>query len=79
MSKRLPYPKFQGPSDTYWRSLREAADSPELHDALEREFPDGAAVPPDGVSRRDFFKYMGASMALAGVAACRRPDEKILP
>src|SRR5688572_26043069 len=41
--------------------------------------PPGAADPPDGVSRRDFFRVMGASMALAGVAACRRPDEKILP
>ena len=80
MSKRLPYPKFEGQTgEKYWRSLREQADSPALLDEIEREFPDGAAVAPDGVSRRDFFKYMGASVALAGVAACRRPDEKILP
>jgi len=80
MSKRLPYPKFEGHTgEKYWRSLREHADSPAFQDEVEREFPDGAAVAPDGVSRRDFFKYMGASMALAGVAACRRPDERILP
>src|SRR5262249_6590555 len=78
MSKRQPYPKFEGPKgEKFWRSLR--ADSPELQEELEREFPDGAAEPPEGVSRRDFFRVMGASFALAGVAACRRPDERILP
>jgi len=31
------------------------------------------------VSRRDFLKLAGASMALAGTAGCRRPVEKIVP
>src|SRR5215831_17755154 len=80
MSKRLPYPKFEAATGAkYWRSLREEAESPEVQEAILREFPDGASQPPEGVSRRDFFKYMGASMALAGVAGCRRPDERILP
>jgi len=80
MSKRLPYPKLEASTgEKYWRSLREEADAPDFQDALLREFPDGASEPPEGVSRRDFFRYMGASMALAGVAACRRPDERILP
>jgi molybdopterin-containing oxidoreductase family iron-sulfur binding subunit len=78
MSKRQPYPKFEGPkAEQFWLSLR--ADSPELQEELEREFPDGASEPPEGVSRRDFFRVMGASFALAGVAACRRPDERIVP
>src|SRR5262245_18973798 len=80
MSKRLPYPKFESRhGDRYWRSLRERDESPEFEEALAREFPPGAAEPPEVVSRRDFFRVMGASMALAGVAACRRPEEKILP
>jgi len=36
----------------------------------------------DAVSRRDFLKLMGASLALAGLGACARPaptQEKILP
>jgi MoCo/4Fe-4S cofactor protein with predicted Tat translocation signal len=78
--KRLPYPKIEDKSgERYWRSLREEGDSPEFQELLAREFPDGIAEPPDGVSRRDFFRTMGASFALAGLAACRRPDEKILP
>jgi molybdopterin-containing oxidoreductase family iron-sulfur binding subunit len=80
MSKRLPYPSLDAARNAvYWRSLRELDQSPDFQEALLREFPDGAAEPPDGVSRRDFFRVMGASMALAGVAGCRRPDEKILP
>lgn len=70
-----------------WRSLEEIADSPDFREHLEKEFPHGAlemhrAVENGGESRRHFLKIMGASMALAGVAAipgCRQPDHKILP
>ncbi len=41
--------------------------------------PSGEAKPPSGPSRREFFKLMGASMALAGLTACRRPVEQIVP
>jgi MoCo/4Fe-4S cofactor protein with predicted Tat translocation signal len=67
-------------SPTYWRSLEEVADTPELHELLAAEFP--AAVPElqDPVARRDFLKLMGASLALAGVSACvKQPTEKIVP
>jgi len=33
----------------------------------------------NNISRRSFLNIMGASMALAGLAGCRRPVEKIIP
>ena len=66
----------------YWRSLEELADTPEFRSWLEREFPAGAAeMEMDGVSRRNFLRLMGASMALAGIglSGCRRPDMHIEP
>src|SRR5262249_17021889 len=56
----------------------ELADSPAFREALEREFPEGASE-LDAPSRRDFLQVMGASIALAGLAGCRRPEEKIMP
>ncbi|HEX9304026.1 MAG TPA: 4Fe-4S dicluster domain-containing protein [Thermoanaerobaculia bacterium] len=39
-----------------------------------------AAGLPEGLDRRELFKFMGASLALAGVTACtRQPTEKIVP
>lgn len=52
----------------YWRSLEEFAG----HAPSES----GIRI---GFSRRDFLRVMGASLALAGVAGCRRPIEKIVP
>ena len=63
----------------YWRSLDQLADTPEFRDFLQREFPEGASELRDSVSRRTFLSLMGASIALAGVAGCRKPVEKILP
>jgi Fe-S-cluster-containing dehydrogenase component len=44
------------------------------------EFPARAAEWPDDLSRRDFIRLAGASLALAGVGACtKQPIEKIVP
>jgi MoCo/4Fe-4S cofactor protein with predicted Tat translocation signal len=78
--KRAPYPIEPDTSGkTYWRSLGELEQSPEVAESLPREFPAGAAEPPEGTSRRNFLTIMGASVALSGLAACRRPAELIVP
>lgn len=64
---------------TYWKSLNELAQNQEYQKFAEREFPENATELTDGVSRRGFLRVMGASIALAGLAACRRPVQKILP
>jgi Fe-S-cluster-containing dehydrogenase component len=44
------------------------------------EFAPGSAEWPDDLSRREFLRLMGASLALAGVGACtKQPIEKIVP
>jgi molybdopterin-containing oxidoreductase family iron-sulfur binding subunit len=63
----------------FWRSpadLQRTADFQEVH---KEEFQPGTSEPPGGASRRQFLQLMGASMALAGLTACRRPVQKILP
>ena len=65
-----------------WRSLRELENDPEFGKHLAREFPRGADVYEDsGISKRDFLKLMGASMAFAGVGltGCRRPEAHLVP
>jgi len=56
---------------TYWRSLDELARTPEFQEAVQREFPgdDWDRLPP--ATRRQFLKVMGASVAMAGLTACR--------
>jgi MoCo/4Fe-4S cofactor protein with predicted Tat translocation signal len=67
-------------SPEFWRSLEELAGSREFQEMMHREFPKGASEWVDSVSRRGFFKLMGASMALAGMTACtRQPYEAIVP
>ena len=63
----------------YWRSLEQLADTPEFRKILEREFPEGAAEMKNPLTRRNFLSLMGASLALAGLSACRKPVEKIIP
>ena len=66
----------------YWRSFNEIADTEEFREFLEQEFPSGAAYldDPGGITRRTFLKIMGASMALAGLAACTATNpDKIVP
>ena len=72
----------QAGKPTMWRSLAELENSPGFEQTLIREFPRGADVYQDsGLSKRDFMKLMGASMALAGVglAGCRRPESYLVP
>lgn len=65
--------------NTYWKSLNELAQNKEYQKFVEREFPENATELNDGISRKGFLRVMGASIALAGFAACRRPVQKILP
>ena len=63
-----------------WRGLEEVAQTAEFQQFVNAEFPASAELVTDGVSRRNFLKLMGASLALAGVNACtKQPTEKIFP
>ncbi len=64
---------------TYWKSLGELARNEEYIKYEGKEFPENASEMTDQVSRRSFLRVMGASIALAGFAACRKPAQKILP
>ena len=79
--KRTPteWPAPDAHDKVYWRSLDQLADTPEFRDFLHREFPEGASELSSPVSRRSFMTLMGASVGLAGLAGCRRPEERILP
>ncbi|WP_426745468.1 TAT-variant-translocated molybdopterin oxidoreductase [Myxococcus faecalis] len=77
--KRFPLPVLDAsPGKHYWRSEDERLQRPEFEEQLAREFPPGASE-LGGVDRRSFLYLMGATTALAGLAGCRRPVEKILP
>ncbi|HXT22333.1 MAG TPA: TAT-variant-translocated molybdopterin oxidoreductase, partial [Thermoanaerobaculia bacterium] len=72
------------PTDkAYWRSVERLLASPavqeELQRELETEFADGALVAPDEMSRRSVLQLLAASFGLAGLTACRRPVEHIVP
>lgn len=71
-----------GTAPNSWRSLEELADTPEFLQKLREEFPSQQDKWIDPVSRRNFLKVMGASLALSGMAGCTgfsKPREKILP
>ena len=73
---------IQAPAGTgkkYWRSLNELADTPEFRQWVHQEFPANATELLDGNSRRTVLKLMAASFGLAGLAACGRPVEHLLP
>ena len=64
----------------YWRSLEELAHTEAFQEFLAREFPRQASEWTDSLSRRNFLKLMGASLALAGLGGCYGPPtEKIVP
>jgi molybdopterin-containing oxidoreductase family iron-sulfur binding subunit len=64
---------------TYWRSLNQLAGTQEFSEWVHREFPANASEMLDANSRRTVLKLMAASFGLAGLSACRRPVEHILP
>jgi molybdopterin-containing oxidoreductase family iron-sulfur binding subunit len=63
----------------YWRSLEELSRSDAFDEFMHQEFPQQAVALDKGVDRRDFMKLMGASVAMAGLAACAPPGETIVP
>jgi MoCo/4Fe-4S cofactor protein with predicted Tat translocation signal len=63
----------------YWRSLEELSRSDAFDEFFQQEFPQQAIPLTKGANRRDFMKLMGASVAMAGLAACRAPQETIVP
>lgn len=66
-------------SPVYWRSLEELEQSPEFREMVRRGMPGQTweSLPP--ATRRNFLKVMGASIAMAGFAGCRWPQERIVP
>ncbi|MFP3940320.1 MAG: hypothetical protein ACLF0P_08435, partial [Thermoanaerobaculia bacterium] len=63
-------------SEALWS---EGGERTEVRGGDPAEFPAGADLPPDGFSRRTMLGLMGASFGLAGLTACRRPVEHIVP
>jgi len=64
----------------YWRTLDEVAETPEFQKWVEDEFPNRSSIMQ--IDRRTLLKYMGASMALAGLTGCRGvflPEDKVVP
>ena len=72
-------PRSERPEPHFWRSPAHREGDPAFLETQRGEFAPGADEKPGGASRRQFLQLMGASMALAGLTACRRPVEKILP
>ncbi|MFZ4506912.1 MAG: TAT-variant-translocated molybdopterin oxidoreductase [Fimbriimonas sp.] len=64
----------------YWRSLEEVADTEEFQKFVEDEFPNRSSLLQ--MDRRSLLKFMGASLAVAGLSGCRgvfMPVEHIVP
>lgn len=57
----------------YWRSLEQLADEPAFAEFVETEFP---SVAPQ-MDRRRFLQVMGASLAMAGLAGCGKPEKGV--
>jgi len=82
MKREFHHPPEPKTGRKYWRSVEELANTPGFQEQLKREFPLGAAeLEGDEVSRRGFMKFMGASLALAGIGltGCRRPLLNMVP
>ena len=82
------YPQNVERNTQFWKSFEEKNDTPEYQKAVETEFMSSPlreetkheGTEKDGLARRDFFKLMGASVALTSAAGCiRRPVQKMVP
>ncbi|MCH7976327.1 MAG: TAT-variant-translocated molybdopterin oxidoreductase, partial [Bacteroidetes bacterium] len=79
-----PYDVLADGTPRVWRSREDLADTSEYAAFRAKEFLPGATDADElegdaGPSRRTFLQVMGASMAMMGLAGCRRPAEEILP
>ena len=72
MNKTSKKMEMQGKE--YWQSLKELTNNPEIQAIISKDENEN-----NNFSRREFLNLMGASIALAGLAGCRRPVEKIIP
>ena len=61
-----------GRGPAFWRTLDEAAESEDLREYIEEEFPALTGEIPQGIDRRNLLKVMAASLAMAGAAACTK-------
>ena len=59
--------------------LEAISKSPEMQQAIQRDFASATDDLNDGVSRRRWLQIMGASLALGGMSGCRYEEEHIAP
>ncbi len=64
---------------TFWRSLEEAADDPQVQDYLRHEFPQSGSFWDGKITRRSFLKLMSAQIMMLALAGCSKSVEKIIP
>ncbi len=70
----------QAKGPEYWKSLEELAETDEFKTFIDDEFPQRSEEWLKQPDRRTLMKMMGASFALAGLAACtKQPKELIVP
>ncbi|MBC7924658.1 MAG: TAT-variant-translocated molybdopterin oxidoreductase, partial [Bryobacteraceae bacterium] len=63
----------------YWQSLDQLYQTSEFQSWVNREFPSTGEDLIQEPTRRNVMKVMAASFGLAGLTACRRPVDHILP
>jgi molybdopterin-containing oxidoreductase family iron-sulfur binding subunit len=78
MKRKLPHPPRES-RPALWRSFAELENTPEFAQVIEREFPGGIEKNGSGLTKRDFVKLMGASVALTALTGCRRPEAQLVP